>query len=301
MFKSRRCKFDHWMPTLAAHKVSCNRIFYDSKRLYLEYDISLTPKDLKEFATTLNDKSENFTYYYLGNDIDQAIFTLGISKKASIPKSAKMKHEQDKVWNFIPLGETVDNELQAVVPVGWYLNKENKAEGVMDFEASTSMLIAGGTGSGKSVQEVGIIGHCSRFPDNFQLMLADPKKVEFGPIRHVESCKLVALEVDTIAAMIKKMQEIMMNRFRFMESRAENNVYKLIGEPVDYYKFNIPGFDKPQQFDELIHCRIDGKEQLITAEEVYKEFEFQKDPNYLKIREEKEQEESRNRRNRGRF
>ena len=74
----------------------------------------------------------------------------------------------------------------------------------------------------KSVLEQGIVGHVSRFPDRFQLVGVDCKRVEFNLLRGVRGVKGVALDVSTAAATAAEFQKQMMSRlFHKMSLRVE--------------------------------------------------------------------------------
>lgn len=66
--------------------------------------------------------------------------------------------------------------------------------------------------SGKSVAEQAIVGHVSRYADNYQLVGVDCKRVEFNLLRGVRGVKGVALDVKSAADTVASFQKIMMDR-----------------------------------------------------------------------------------------
>jgi hypothetical protein len=138
--------------------------------------------------------------------------------------------------------------------------------------------------SGKSVLEQGIVGHVSRYPDKFQLVGIDVKRVEFNLLRGVRGIKGIALDVQTSAATIQAFQQVMMQRFKFMEDAQVNNIYNIENKEVDYYEL----WDQKFQFDEIFELTVDLDERdknynkllliypekripkILTIEEIYK-------------------------------
>ena len=90
--------------------------------------------------------------------------------------------------------------------------------------------------SGKSVMEQSIVGHVSRYPERFQLVGVDCKRVEFNLLRGVMGVKGVALDVPTAAATVANFQRLMMARFKFMEKMKVNNIYDIHDQEVNYYE-----------------------------------------------------------------
>ena len=102
-----------------------------------------------------------------------------------------------------------------------------------------------------------IVGHVSRYPDKFQLVGVDIKRVEFNLLRGVKGVKGVALDVQTAAATIQAFQQVMMDRFKFMEQSNVNNIYKIKDREVNYYEL----WDQKYQFDEIFELTVDLDER----------------------------------------
>lgn len=265
----RKCKFDHWIMDIAKKRIGTDRVYYTPKVLYLTYDRGIKEKDKADFVTELSSKSEDFTYYLGDTYINDDVIEIIAKEKCPIPKKAPFDKSKDIYWNIIPLGDCVNNELQQVTPLGWYLNDLNTNDSFMNTIPSTSYLIAGGTGSGKSVAETSIIGHVSRFSDNFQLVGVDCKQVEFNMFVGVKGVKSVAYYPSTAAQAITAFDNIMMQRFEFMRDQGYNNIYNIPKMDVDYYEWH----GEKYQFDEIFECYIDKELSIMTIEDIYKAVE----------------------------
>ena len=267
--KARKVPFDKWIVNTASTRLRSSVIYYTPKKILVDYDVTLRPKDLIDFVDEISNYSKHFTYYYHEQDIDQAILPITPVRKQPLPTKCTLNIKDDTIWNIIPLGEAVNHELKKITPIGWWLNNENKREDMVPTLPSSHILISGSTGSGKSVLQNCIIGHISRFPNNFQLFLCDIKKVEFGPLRNLQSVKKVAIELDEVDDIISSVRKIMLDRFRMMEKMEVNDIYKLSGKEIPFVIIN----GKKYQEDEIFNCRINGKEKLMTAKEIAEEFE----------------------------
>ena len=180
----RKAPFDDWVFEVAQRDLGTNVIFYTSKCLYINYDIASAKEvDKRDFVTKMSDLSVNYSYFYVKTFVDQQVIQVECTKRQPIPTRASFSPDDDLFWNIIPLGLTINNITQQVSPIGWYLNDQNKNEQLVPTVPSTSILICGGTGSGKSVMEQAIVGHISRYSDNYQLVGVDCKRVEFNLLR----------------------------------------------------------------------------------------------------------------------
>ena len=263
-------KFDNWVKDIAYKRLSCDYIFYNRKMLFFEYDVSLKKKDISEFITEISDKSNRYTYYLNKIDINNYVASVIVTKKEEIPERCEINKDCDNAWNIIPMGLAVNNDRKCISSVGWMLNDNIKKSEMVQTLPSTSLVIAGGTGSGKSVVENGIIGHITRFPDNIQGLLADVKQVEFGGLEDYCGIHKVALTVAETSELLTQTRNIMYNRFSFMKDNGINNIYKLKGKiTVDYYEIN----GKKYQFDEIFNVNINGQMKLLTMDKIYEEIE----------------------------
>lgn len=208
-----------------------------------------------------------------------------MSKK--LPKQAILK-EKDKAWNFIPLGKAL-NDKKKVETIGWYINDQNIVKGIETYPC-TSFLIVGETGSGKSVAERCILEHTASFPDKFQVVAVDCKRVEFLQDEVQKLCKAVITDQVATADAAVSLQRLMMSRFKLMENYQVNNVWKLEKREAVVPYFEIEGVGK-LQFDELFQIEQDldendrnyqklkmlypsGKQpKLMTIQDIYNELQ----------------------------
>lgn len=142
----RRAPFDDWVFEIAEKRLGTSIIFYDSKQIYINYDRGGKEVDKKEFVTEMSDKSIHYSYFYTKTDIDQGYIVVECKRREPIPTKASFKPDDDKFWNIIPMGLTINPVSQRVSPIGWYINDINKNEELYETTPSTSILICGGTG-----------------------------------------------------------------------------------------------------------------------------------------------------------
>ena len=258
--------FDRWVRDIAKKRLSCEYIFFNRRGIFIQYDVNLEPKDIKDFIQALNNRSERFTYYLDNIDVDSYTVSINIAKRQVIPKKCTIDTKKDTTWNFCPMGLAVNDDLKKITDIGWYMNDNNSSDEAIETLPSTSMLIAGGTGSGKSVVENGIIGHITRHPNHIQAFLCDVKMVEFNNLDKYQGVHKVALTIEEVAEIIDQIQKLMMSRFQFMKEMGVNNIYKLKGQEVNWYQIG----NKKYQFDEVMQCKIDGKPMLLTIEDIFK-------------------------------
>lgn len=87
-----------------------------------------------------------------------------------------------------------------------------------DLLAQTHLLVAGATGSGKSVVVNGMIYTALlESPDNYQFILIDPKRVELSIYRTTPHCIYYASEPDTMVKALQIAMDITEQRYKFMQ------------------------------------------------------------------------------------
>ena len=258
-------KFDDWIFDIAQKHLSSEYLWYKKEIISLDFDRNLNKKDILDFVRELSNKSEHYTYYFVDIKMDEGIVILKPTKKREIPTRATINVKTDTAWNIIPLGEAVNHELRDISPICWWLNDNIEREDVLKTLPSTSMLVAGGTGSGKSVLQNCVVGHISRHADHFMAIGGDVKMVEFNSFVGVAGFKNIALTLETVQKSVNQARNIMYDRFAFMKDNGVNNVYKVKAE-VDYYELN----GKSYQFDEIFTCKVDGEEKILKIEEIFK-------------------------------
>ena len=190
-----------------------------------------------------------------------------MSKK--LPKRAIFTEYGNDVWNCVPLGISLNDKKKKSI-MGWWLNDQNHDKVIGYFDKaipSTSLLICGGTGSGKSVVEGGIIEHINKFKSKFQLVGVDLKRVEF--MRKTDKMNGLITDVWGTAEAVDILQNIMMQRFTFMKNHQVNTIYKLDPSKieVDYYK--VAGIGE-YQFDEIMSVELPIDTSDVKRYERYK-------------------------------
>lgn len=97
----------------------------------------------------------------------------------------------------------------------------------LDLAKMPHLLIAGATGSGKSVALNAIVAGLlvERSPSELRMLLVDPKRVELTPYNGIPHllCPVI-VEVDEVVGMLKGVINEMMNRYRQMEEVGVRNI-----------------------------------------------------------------------------
>lgn len=137
----RKAPFDDWVYEIAEKRLGTSIIFYDSRYIYIDYDRGGKEVDKKEFVTEMSDKSIHYSYYYIKTFIDQGVIMVECKKRQPIPDRASFTPNDDKFWNIVPMGLTINPNTQQVSPIGWYLNDQNKNDALYETVPSTSILI----------------------------------------------------------------------------------------------------------------------------------------------------------------
>lgn len=137
----RKAPFDDWVYEIAEKRLGTSIIFYDSRYIYINYDRGGKEVDKKEFITEMSDKSIHYSYYYIKTFIDQGVIMVECKKRQPIPERASFSPNDDKFWNIVPMGLTINGNTQKVSPIGWYLNDQNKNDELYETVPSTSILI----------------------------------------------------------------------------------------------------------------------------------------------------------------
>lgn len=142
----RKAPFDDWVYEISSKRLGTEVIFYDSKYIYIQYDRTAKEVDKKEFVTEMSDKSVHYSYFLTKTWIDRGVLQVECTRRQPIPELAEFSAEDDKYWNIIPLGLTVNNVTKKVAPIGWWLNDHNKNPDMVSTIISTSILLSGSTG-----------------------------------------------------------------------------------------------------------------------------------------------------------
>jgi hypothetical protein len=142
----RKAPFDDWVFEIAEKRLGTSIIFYDSHYIYINYDRGGKEVDKREFVSEMSDKSIHYSYYYIKTFIDEGVIMVECKKRQPIPNKASFSEQDDKYWNIIPMGLTINPNTQSVSAIGWYLNDQNINDKLYTTVPSTSILICGGTG-----------------------------------------------------------------------------------------------------------------------------------------------------------
>lgn len=116
-------------------------------------------------------------------------------------------------WNEFPLGKTFGDE-----------------EVIWDVSTFPHMLIAGTTGSGKSVTQRTILLHTMQSP-NWRVLLIDPKQVELSQYGGHPNVLKIATEIEESFALIQQLEQEMMNRYVRMKEAGVNHFRSLPNVP----------------------------------------------------------------------
>jgi hypothetical protein len=134
-----------------------------------------------------------------------------------LPRMASLPALDKHVWNEFPLGIGAGGK-----EVFW------------DCKTYPHALVVGKTGSGKSVIQRNILVHALSQPDEWQVALIDPKRVELGGYR-VLSTKdgqggviSIALTLPEQVDLLEKVEAEMMRRYDAMESVGLNNAQNYV-------------------------------------------------------------------------
>lgn len=111
---------------------------------------------------------------------------------------------------------------------------------VMDLATLPHLLIAGSTGSGKSVCINSVVASLllTKTPDQLRIMMVDPKRVELTPFNKIPHLVTpVIVEVDEVNSALRALMREMMRRYQQMEEIGARNIagYNAkVKEPMSY-------------------------------------------------------------------
>lgn len=151
----RKPPFDDWVFEVAQKRLGTQTIFYNSKCLYIGYDVATAKEvDKKDFVTEMSDKSNYYSYFYVNTFIDQQVIQVECTKRQPIPERAMLNLEEDLHPNIIPVGLTINHLTQRVSPISWTLNPNEKNPEFVETMPSVSFIICGGTGCHIAGEEI---------------------------------------------------------------------------------------------------------------------------------------------------
>lgn len=130
-----------------------------------------------------------------------------------ITESAVYPFPDEHPWHVIPLGLAAGNE-----------------EATVDLTQFPHMLIAGTTGSGKSVTQRTILLHCLQQPQ-WRVVLIDPKRVELSMYKNAHNVLQVATELEDMTALIEQVEQEMQSRYQKMSEEGVNHFMDMANPP----------------------------------------------------------------------
>ncbi len=126
-----------------------------------------------------------------------------------IPKMANYPGSAHSPWNEFPLGLGRDGEV------------------VWNVKDDPHMLIAGPTGSGKSVAQRNVIVHCVQHSDMWEFIGIDVKRVELSPYEGYPGVKGIALDKEEGVEALKMVSSIMDKRYEQLMAAGLNSFTSL--------------------------------------------------------------------------
>ena len=126
----------------------------------------------------------------------------------------------------------VNNDKSLPIALGVGIDGDKICEDLTEFP---HLMVAGSTGSGKSVALNGIIFSLlfKKTPAELQLVLIDPKAVEFSPYKEIPHLLTdVVTEMEESVDVLQKLCEVMDERYELLETNAVRNIdeyHELVG------------------------------------------------------------------------
>lgn len=161
-----------------------------------------------------------------GWDTEEAEMTL----RTLLEKRGLLSEERFKsIPSRVLYDESSNQDVWDKFPLGVHSNGE---EAVWDSSYSPSLMLIGGSGSGKSVLQRNILSHCIRHSDKWGVLLIDPLRVEFAPYKkHTETVMEIANSVAESVGVLRDVHGEMMKRYEEMEKQGCNNFLDMSEPP----------------------------------------------------------------------
>lgn len=217
--------------------------------MMLQFDsvVSGATVDLYRYTPSIGLKMKRLTSYV--EDIEQVLGISGVRVLAPIANSTLVGFEvprSERSYPTVPAGDGFD------IAIGQTIMGEPRR---FDIRQAPHMLVAGASGSGKSVFLNSLISQLVQIP-NTELHLFDPKRVELsqwkGAAKEYES------EVIDIYTGLIKLEQEMTKRYKALEKAGAKNISEMPGIP---YKFVVI-----DEFGELIVGDHTITEEVETGE-----------------------------------
>lgn len=249
------------MKTVEASFVSAKNIDYSKMKnwekiktklmehgMILDFDtlIEGSTVDLYQFIPSMGLKMSRIRNYV--DDIEQVLGISGVRVLAPIPNSTKVGFEVPRVersYPTIPAGNGFD------VAIGQTIMGAPRR---FDFRQAPHILVAGSSGSGKSVWLNGFIEQVHRIP-NVELHLFDPKRVELS--QHRSKAVEYQADIQEIYNALGRLEKEMEKRYKALETAGVRNI-----EGVPDMKYKVVIID---EFGELITAKVVDVQQVPTG------------------------------------
>lgn len=195
--------------------------------------ISGSSVDLYRFTPSIGLKMSRIKSYV--DDVEQVLGISNIRILAPIKDSSMVGFEiprKDRVFPTVPVGSDFN------IAIGQTIMGEARR---FDIRQAPHILVAGSSGSGKSVFLNSLIEQLTKIP-NSEIHLYDPKRVEL--LQHKNKVVEYKSEIMDIYNSLTKLENIMLERYKELEKMGVKNIE---GIPSMKYKFVII-----DEFGELI-------------------------------------------------
>ena len=181
-------------------------------------------------------------------DLALALMTPYLRVEAPIPGTALVGLE-------VPVPTPTKVHLRAVLETGEFRKTASKgglpiamgqdtggAPVALDLASLPHMLIAGATGSGKSVQINSIIASflLTKTPEQLRLLMVDPKRVELTPFNGIPHLvQPVIVEAEEVTDALKGLNREMIRRYKQMEELGVRNIEAYNGRSGEKMPFLV--------------------------------------------------------------
>ena len=167
--------------------------------------------DLYRYTPTIGLKMSKIANYVA--DVEQVLGTSNIRVLAPIPNSTLIGFEVPRKERSFPIGPVTPNGIELCIGVD--ILGENY---YYDISSAPHMLVAGATGSGKSVFLHSIVAQLSELKD-VEIHLYDPKVIELKKWKHSQNVLEYQTDKEYIHASISILVDEMNKRYREMDEQ----------------------------------------------------------------------------------